>query len=270
MNMDFDAVFEDNKPVVGTVHLLALPGTPKFKGSLDDIYVRALADAYALERAGVDAIIVENFGDQPYQASEPAPEQLALMAAVTREVKLHSNIPVGVDVHFNAWRASLAIAYACEAQFVRVDLFVDTVVAAQGLLTPVASEVMRYRHMLNAEDIQIWADIQPKSTRSLIPLSFLQSARDAEAAGADVVIITAHEGGKQLPLDEVAEAKQAVSIPVLVGSGITEENIYQVLEVTDGAIVGDVLKVDGDTRNAVSVDATAKFMKAARAPQEES
>lgn len=262
--ISFHELFDETKPVIGMIHLLPLPGTPFFNGSIDDIYVRALADAYALQQAGVDAILVENYGDHPYLAEELAIEQTSLMSAVTREVKLNCSIPVGVNVQFNAWQAEIAIAHACEAQFVRVEVFVDTVVTPQGMVAPCAALVTRYRHALGASDVQIWADIQPNGSRNLLSQSLVQSALDAEAAGADAIIVTSAGNGSILPVDELAHIKESVSKPIIAGSGITVESVVEALSIADGAIVGRPLKIEQDDRHGVSIENSIKFMKRAR------
>ena len=53
--------------IIGMVHLKALPGSPNFAGDLSDVERIAIADASTLLAGGVDAILVENFGDVPFQ-----------------------------------------------------------------------------------------------------------------------------------------------------------------------------------------------------------
>jgi membrane complex biogenesis BtpA family protein len=249
-----------NRPIVGMIHLLALPEAPGYQNSLDAIYERALREAAALEDAGVDALIVENFGDEPYLIGELSPVQLALMAAVTRDIIRTVSLPVGVNCQFNAWQSEVAVAHACKADFIRVEVFVDTVVMAQGQVLPCSAQILRYRHQLDANNISLWADIQTKYTRTLLPQSIEQSALDAQAAGADVLIVTGAATGQSTPLDIVAQVKKVAHIPVVVGSGTTAANASQVLRVADGAIVGSALKVDGKAENEVSAEATRKFM----------
>lgn len=88
-------LFATTQPIVGMIHLLPLPEAPEYRGNLDAIYDRALREATALQEAGVDALIVENFGDEPYLPSELSPAQLALMSAVTRDIIRAVTLPVG-------------------------------------------------------------------------------------------------------------------------------------------------------------------------------
>lgn len=54
-------IFEVDKPVIGMVHLLPLPGSPGYDYyGMDAIIEKALADVKALEEGGVNGLIVEN------------------------------------------------------------------------------------------------------------------------------------------------------------------------------------------------------------------
>ena len=57
--------------IIGVVHLKALPGSPLYANNLDQIYEYALKDAETLVKGGVDSIIIENFGDNPFIKDSP-------------------------------------------------------------------------------------------------------------------------------------------------------------------------------------------------------
>jgi membrane complex biogenesis BtpA family protein len=258
-------LFDAAPPIIGMVHLLPLPETPGFGGDLTAVYDQAIADTQALVDAGIDALIIENFGDEPYLIGEPTSAQLSVMSAIASRIRQMTEIPIGVNVQFNAWQAEIALAYAVEAQFVRVEVFVDTVISAQGQVAPCSAQITRYRQRLGARSVQLWADIQTKYTQNVLPQPITQSALDAEAAGADVLIVTGAATGQATPLDAVKEVKAVVKIPVVVGSGTNIDNVGDVLRVADGAIVGSALKVDGKAANSVSAERSRAFMQAARA-----
>ncbi len=261
--MKLNDLFATEKPIIGMVHLRPLPGSPRFDGDLKEIYAQAEWEAHTLAQAGVDGLIVENLGDEPYLIGEPTPVQFALMSAITRQVRQNVTIPVGVNVQFNAWQAELAIAHACQADFIRVEVFVDTVVSAQGIVHPCSAQITRYRKELNAS-IALFADIQTKYTTNIVPQPLAQSAVDARNAGADALIVTGAATGAATPLDAVAEVKSAVNLPVLVGSGTNIQNVGQVLSIADGAIVGSALKEGRNAENRISSVETQAFMAAAQ------
>ena len=115
-----------SKTVIGMVHCLPLPGTVGFSGDFEKIVHQAVMDAETLEKAGVDAVIVENMGDVPFSALLEKP-QLAALAGVARGVSQRIHIPLGIGAAFNDCEASLSIASLVGASFIRVPVFVDTV-----------------------------------------------------------------------------------------------------------------------------------------------
>ncbi|MCA9889074.1 MAG: BtpA/SgcQ family protein [Anaerolineae bacterium] len=262
--MSFESLFKNGAPIVGMVHLLALPETPDFGGDLAAIYTRAEQDTAALIEAGVDALIIENFGDEPYFNGEPTAAQFAVMAHATTRIRQMTDMPIGINVQFNAWQAEVALAYACGAQFMRVEVFVDTVISAQGQVAPCSAQITRYRRALGATNVQIWADIQTKYTQNVLPQPITQSAIDATNAGADAIIVTGGATGQQTPLSVVEEVKNVTALPVLVGSGTTLDTLENVLQIADGAIVGSSLKEGGHAVNPVSLSRTQAFMDKVR------
>ena len=153
----------EKKSIIGMIHTLALPGTMDYCGDMTKVIDRALADLHAMQNAGVDAVIVENFCDHP-AGTKLEPEQMAALTAVATVVAREATIPVGIDAAFCDPMASLAIAVAVGATFIRVPVFVDTVVTSDGIVKPCARELQRYRKLLGAESIALLCDIQTKHT----------------------------------------------------------------------------------------------------------
>ena len=228
------------------IALPPLPGYPTHAGveALVDV---ALADLAALEAGGVDGALVENDFDQPH-TMVCGPEIHAAMTRVTREVVARARIPIGVEVLLDDWRASLAIASATGARFIRMDFFVDRVMTKCGPFEPDPAAVLEYRKRIGAEQVQLFADLQVKYTAPIGgPKPMEQSAREAAAAGADAVIISGTETGVGPTLDDLRAAR-AGALPVIIGSGLTPENAGQLMPFADGAIVGTSLR-SGRTAN---------------------
>ncbi|HSG48601.1 MAG TPA: BtpA/SgcQ family protein, partial [Longimicrobiales bacterium] len=91
-------LWPDRKPLVGMVHLLPLPGSPRWGGTMGAVVDQALADAEALASGGMDGILVENFLDAPFFADRVPPETVAAMARVASAVVAASRAPVGINV----------------------------------------------------------------------------------------------------------------------------------------------------------------------------
>jgi membrane complex biogenesis BtpA family protein len=232
----FRSLFPQPMPLIGMISLPPLPGFPTHS-SINDLIVAALADLEALEQGGAAAVLVENDFDLPHTLTGGA-EIVAAMTRVTREVVAQARVPVGTQVLLNDWRASLAIALASGAQFIRSDFFVDRVQIQAGMIEPEADRVIAYRKHIGAEHVLIFADLQVKySTPAGKPKPLEQSAREAAAAGADAVIITGPATGVG-PVSADLRAAQAGELPILIGSGLTPSNAKEFLPLADGAIVG--------------------------------
>lgn len=263
--MKTNSLFLTAKPVIGVVHLLPLPSTPKFDGNMDLIINRALEEVRILKQGGVDGIIVENFHDVPFLKNPVPLEQFGLMASILTLARQELNIPLGVNVHYNDWKAEITLAYACKAQFIRVEGFVDTIITASGIVEPCCAEVTRYRKFLGAQEtVQIWADIHPKYSKNLIAYSLQESARMAEEALADCIIVTGETTGIETPVNDIEIVKNSINIPVLAGSGTNLDNVRKTLSIADGVIVGSAFKNAGNTHEKVSIEKVSVFMKAVR------
>lgn len=257
-------LLKDKKPLIGMVHCLPLLNTPGFKNNMDVVIKRAVEDAKELEAAGIHAIIVENMGDGPLGKTLDFEQQIGL-AVVTAVVCQNVSIPVGIDAAFNDYKASLCIAKNAGAQFVRIPVFVDTVVNHLGICEPCAREALYYRKSIGAEDIQIWGDIQVKYTRMLLKdVPIEESARIAESMGADAVIVTGVGSGFETPIDAIKMVKKHVKIPVIAGSGIDTKNVSTQMALVDGAIVGSSLKIDKNLQNPINRVLVDDLMKAYR------
>ncbi|OQA78885.1 MAG: putative sgc region protein SgcQ [Tenericutes bacterium ADurb.Bin239] len=246
--------------VIGMVHLKPLIGTPDYKDNNKEIIKWAINDAKTLEKAGVDAIMIENMGDNPL-GEKLNFEQAIFLSAVSALIKKAVKIPIGLDAAFNDYKTGLAICKALDLDFVRLPVYVDTVIYHGGILYPVAVEATRYRKLLGAEKVKILADIQVKYTYMLSKdISLIDSAKMAQSSGADAVIVTGVSTGQQTPIEALEQVKKNVKIPVLIGSGVSVNNVKEQFAIADGAIIGSAFKEGKDISKPISYELTKEFM----------
>lgn len=243
---------------IGVVHLGPMPGDPLYaEGGFEGVEARALADAEALVRGGVDALIVENFGSVPFvkgSAADRLPaHQVALMTLVLREIRRRYRLPVGVNCLRNDALSALGIAAAVGAAFIRVNVHVGAMVTDQGLIEGEAHLTLRSRQALGAPSIAILADILVKHASPLGSLSVEQAASDGLHRGlADGIIVTGAATGAAVDPETLARARRAIGeAPLFIGSGLTPDTAKQLCPLADGAIVGTWLKRDGDVHAPV-------------------
>ena len=241
--MRFLRLFEANKPLVGVIHLAALPGIDGSPG-IDAVIRRASEDYLGLARGGIDAVLVENENDKPYSV-RARPETIAAMTHLMRELaRLDPRVPIGGEILLNDPVASLAATSLGGGAFIRTDYFVDRMSRPEygGEMHIDPDGLIDYRTQLGAQDVAVVADIQVKHAKSLTTRSLAESASEAKAKGADAIVVTGSWTGIAPEANEVSLAKSgAGETPVLIGSGLTADNAVSLLSVADGAIVGTSL-----------------------------
>ncbi len=258
MNNCFNTVFYKN-PLIGMVHLLPLPGSPNYTGSIEAIMQAAIADTQALEKGGADAFIIENFGDVPY-SDHIEREALAVMAAVCAQLSRESSLPFGINVQFNDIDSEWALALASDADFIRVEAFVENRIGIHGISYACAPRLMRLKAAYPARAM-IFADINVKHTFPLAPQPIEFSVHEAIESGADALIVTGLLTGQNPTLEDVKEVKEmAGDTPVIIGSGINSKNAADYLAVSNGVIVGSSLKFEGDVNQRVDVERVARLV----------
>jgi uncharacterized protein len=253
-------LFSVNKPVIGCLHLLALPGAPLYGGSMKPVYDKALEEAAILSKHGIDGFIVENFRDQPFYPARVPVETVAALAGVTHEVKRQYTCPLGVNVLRNDAEAALAIATAIEASFIRVNVHGGAIVSEQGIIEGAGHLTMRLRNSLGS-DVLVFADVGVKHAAPLAGRGLATETKDAVERGlADAVIVSGERTGSETLLEDVRTVRAATEAPLLIGSGAAPDNIGKVFNLVDGFIVGSYFKTDGKASNFVEAARVSAFM----------
>ena len=239
--MQLKNIFKKEKNIlIGMIHLPPLLSMKGFS-SMEEIIAGALADLDVLQKAGFDAVLVENDNDQPH--TEFANEaQVASLAIIAHEVCKKATVPVGVQMMLNDWKSSFAIAKAAGAVFTRLDVFVDDVTCEWCEIHPNPQEIIDYKNELYPE-LLLLTDIQVKYKTMITPRPLTESAVLAIAAGSDGLVVTGEATGVETPLVCIKEVRGGVGdFPVFVGAGVSEANIKDQFEFATGAIVGSSIK----------------------------
>jgi hypothetical protein len=82
----------------------------------------------------------------------------------------------------------------------------------------------------------------------------------AQSSGADAVIVTGVSTGQQTPIEALEQVKKNVKIPVLIGSGVSVNNVKEQFAIADGAIIGSAFKEGKDISKPISYELTKEFM----------
>jgi membrane complex biogenesis BtpA family protein len=257
-------LFSLPKPVIAMIHVAALPGTPESSLSVPQIVALAVQEAHLYRQAGVDGIGIENMHDLPYLRGGVGPEIVAAMTLVGQAVKAESGLPVGVQVLAGANLEAMAVAHAAELDFIRAEGYVFAHVADEGLIESSAAKLLRYRKLIGAERVQVWADVKKKHSAHAITadVSLGLTAETVEFMKGDAVIVTGAVTGDPCRVEDVEEARAHTRLPVVLGSGVTVSNLDRFFGLADGFIIGTHFKVDGHWANTVDPRRVGEFMGA--------
>jgi membrane complex biogenesis BtpA family protein len=256
-------LFSKAKPIIGVIHVGALPGTPRSTQTVAKLVASAKHEARLYRESGVNGVMIENMHDVPYLRGEVGPEIVSAMTAIGVEVKNECRLPVGVQILAGANVEAMAVAHAAELDFIRAEAYAYAHVADEGLLQASAAELLRYRRMIGATNVQVWADVKKKHSAHAITgdVTLGATAETVEFMGADCVIVTGNVTGEPPTVADVREAKAHCRLPVILGSGIDAENITVFYQEADGFIIGSAFKVDGHWSNTVDLARVVQFIK---------
>ena len=251
-------------PIVGMVQLRALPGSARYAGeSLTAIIDAAVGEAALLRDAGFTGVQVQNMGDLP-GSRRVGPESVAFMTRACAEVKracpdLQLSVIVNWDIE-----ASLAVAEACGADFVRAEhTWVGATVNTWGIQQACCYEAMRFRQLIRST-MPIYADVREPHATPLVeqPIERIATASVAEA-GAEGLFVTGTTLGESLAWIERVRAA-VPGIPVWLGGGATAADLPAILPRVDGLVVAAAIK-GGDRGNALDARMADAFAAAAQA-----
>lgn len=242
-----------NKTLISMLHVQALPGTPKNHLSMPKIIDFTLREAELYLKYGIDTLIIENMHDTPYLNRIVGPEITVSMAIIAYELKKRFPIKLGLQILAGANKEALSATFCSGADFIRAEGFVFSHIADEGMMNSCAGELLRYRKAIGAEQVKVITDIKKKHSAHTITsdVSIVETAKAAQFFDADGVIITGSSTGVSADIQELVSVKNSVDMPVLIGSGINEENILSYFEFADGLIIGSYFKENGYWANDI-------------------
>ena len=252
------------KFLAAMIAVLPLPGSPLYDGNHQRVMDQALADLEVYKKTGVDSILFENDHDLPYIQPPLDEKGIALMTKIVKEARGRFDGPMGIQMLEAANITSLEIAAEADLDYIRVEAYVFAHVGGSGIINGSAGKILRRRKELKAEHIKIFADVKKKhGSHSLtIDLDIKDEIMQAEFFLVDGVIVTSRFTGINPDKNDLIKAKSATKLPVLIGSGMSAENIQDYLPLADGFIVGSYFRKEGKFLEKLEPERLNTFMKA--------
>lgn len=245
MKRTFKELFPRNKPIIGMLHLGGHDATDRMR--------RAMGEFRILEGAGFDAVIVENYFG-------PASDMRGIVEAVKAT---GTDVRVGVNVLGDAYQA-VNLARNSGADFIQID-------SVCGHCLPDADIMFaeELRSILEGVDAPVLGGVRFKYHPVL---SGRTEAEDVliGRSRCEAIVITADRTGQETDLSKVRRFRNIVGddYPLIIGAGLTADNVEEQLAVADAGIVGSWLKEGHIDRGEMSPENTRVFMSAVRRARE--
>jgi membrane complex biogenesis BtpA family protein len=187
------------------------------------------------------------------------------MAAAGRAIRQAVKLPIGFNVLRNDARAGLALCAVCGGAFIRVNVHTGAMLTDQGLIEGNAYDTLRYRQRI-CPQAQIFADVHVKHAVPLGNWTIEDAARDTVERGlVDALIVSGAGTGLATDLADVERVRRTCpKTKILLGSGVTLENVHDFLPVADGFIAASSLKLNGKLSNPVDPKRVAALVRALR------
>lgn len=243
LNNRYNQVF-GKIPILGMIHLA---GQNPVK--------RALEELSLFEEEGIDGAIIENYHGSVED----------VIATLQETSKRKSNIVVGINILPNEFHKSLPLAQQYGADFVQLDQFAGSY--RSGQLDFEQYEKVKSQH----SEIIVLGGVWPKYYQPIEGSNLKKDLRTGMQR-AEAIVVTGAGTGKETPFDKIKKFREIIEEhPLVIGAGLTPENAYEQLCISNGAIVGTSLKTDDNTRNLIDRQRVRDFMsvvKEARQYQE--
>ena len=211
------------KIIIGMLHLLPLPGSPNYSGSIDDVLDRAKSDLENLLEGGLTKVNIENYGDIPFPKIPSSPITISSFTKIVTKLEQEFDFDFGIQVMRNDALSGMSIAHVTGASFIRVNVLTGAMIAEEGIVEGDARPLIELRKKLNS-DVKVYADVLVKHA---VPLGNqdlrLTAKATVERNMADGIIITGDITGEEASVDDLINLKDEIDKPILVGSGINKD-----------------------------------------------
>ena len=251
-------------PIIAMLQTPPLPGSARYRGaSKAQLLAEVLADARVAAEAGVDGLMIQNLGDLPVGHRVTA-AQVAWMTALAAEVRRAVTLPMGLNFLENDAEAMLAVASAVDLDFVRLKVFVGTMITPFGLVGGCAHAAQAARAALRSDAVSFFADVHDRTGIPLGGRPLLADVRDAvDLGGAEALVLTGDSFGQSIAY--LSEARDRFpAVPRILGGSSARENLAESFAVAEAIMVSSSLKDNNDASGRFVPDKVAAYMAEVR------
>ena len=257
-------LFKVEKPVIGMVHLQAMPTDPKYdiEGGIAKIVDMARKDLVALQDGGVDGILFCNEFSIPYTRKVNG-TIIATFSEVVGELKQDLKLPFGITCASSP-KATFDIAAATDADFVRTH-YHGANAGVSGINDYDPGDIERYRFYTGCSKVKVLTAVIQEGTKQIAERPLKEVVKTLTFnINPDGLLIYSSTPGSSIDVEQVKTVKEITHTPVLASNGVKPETVKEILKYADGCVVGTGIKFDGDFYKGVDVNRVKLLMKNAR------
>lgn len=238
-------LFSEKKPILGMLHL---------KGSTDeDVMQRMKKEVDIYVKEGLSAVIVENYFGTYHH----------MVQALEYIKSQNLNIPYGVNC-LNVDIMGFELAHQYGASFVQLDSVIGHVQPRDEESIAAFLEIFRNRYQ-----VKVLGGVRFKY-QPVLSENTVEKDLEISRGRCDAVCITGNATGEETSLDKIKQFRKALQdFPMIVGAGVTPENMAKQFAYADGAIVGSYFKDTGRDDGEVSPERVRNIVNAAKKIREE-
>lgn len=205
------------KPIIGMIHLANGPE-------------QAIQEIEIYQKEGLSGVIVENY----HGTTKDVVKTLELIQ------QRNYAIAIGINILPNEFEKAFELAEKYNTKFIQLDHVAGKY--REGTLNEA-----KYRKPKTTVLGGVW----PKYYTPL-PNSDLKQDLEAAMQRADAIVVTGAGTGKQTPTEKIQQFRSYTgNFPLIIGAGVTPENVKTQLSIANGAIVGSAFKPHGKTTNPI-------------------
>lgn len=185
------------------------------------------------------------------------------VAIELRKAVNNRDLPIGIQILAGGNKQALAVAKAAQLQFIRAEGFVFGHLADEGYTDACAGDLLRYRKAIDAQDVLILTDVKKKHSSHAITadVTLAETVHAAEFFLSDGVVLTGQATGSPADEDELNSLFGRTKLPIVIGSGVTLDNVETYFPKSNALIIGSYFKEGGQWQFPLSEQRVVEFME---------
>lgn len=227
------------KEIIGMIHLAGPDAVAK---ALEEI------DIYVQE--GLSGIIIENYHGSVSEVRQ-------VLSKLTLDLPL---IRIGINILPNEFEEAFALAQQFPiVSFIQLDYIAGHY---SSKTKPIMLDADKFIEVsMDTRPVEVYGGVWPKYYSPLKESILSVDIFDAILLG-NAVVVTGEGTGYETPLDKVKQFNELINgrCKLIVGAGLTVQNVKEQLQYADGGIVGSAFKPNGRTHQMVDRDLVRAFM----------